>query len=86
MEQQLTINPTVSDGVRRSEVMSMNPTAGWAGTPALAPYPLSARCSWLWSPGSGLWQCQNSIISAQFSLGRSFHVDIALAGRTSLPQ
>lgn len=55
--------------------MSTNPTPGCAVMALAAPYPRcwrspSSAVSW----SMGLWQCQNSIISAQFSLGKSFHV------------
>lgn len=74
-KRKLTEGVIRSDLARRNEVKSTKPTPGWAVIRELAPYPRLAKCSsplffvWSW----GLWQCQNSIISAQFSLGRSFH-------------
>ena len=79
-------NPTQSDSAMRKVATSMRTTPGVASTRLEAPYPLTwafassilraaeASASGSSSWGSGLWQCQKSIISAQFPLGRSFQI------------
>lgn len=82
-DEKLTSRSEQSSGWRTKDTRSLKPTPRWAEIVELAPYALvvavsSARSlSWSCSPSVlGLWQCQNSIISAQFSLGRSFQAVI----------
>ena len=76
------INPPQSSSASKKVAVSTSTVPAIATTRLEAPYPLTcAFCSSTFSAapasgfsscGSGLWQCQKSIISAQFPLGRSF--------------
>lgn len=82
----LTSIPVQSSLDRRKYVTSTFPTPFCPINLVFAPYPFEARLASpsvvsLLAGSDGLWQCQKSIISAQFSLGRSCQVEMWPAGR-----